>query len=43
MQGLEVRIARNVNGLLERRGTFFRERCHARVLKTPREVRNYLA
>jgi REP element-mobilizing transposase RayT len=42
MQGLEVRIARTVNRLLGRRGTFFRERYHARVLKTPREVRNCL-
>jgi REP element-mobilizing transposase RayT len=43
MQGFEVRVARNVNRLVERRGTFFRERYHARVLRTPREVRNCLA
>lgn len=42
MQGLEVRIARNVNRLLGRRGTFFRERYHVRALRTPREVRNCL-
>jgi REP element-mobilizing transposase RayT len=39
MQGLEVRIARNVNRLLGRKGTFFKERYHSRVLRTPREVR----
>ena len=40
MKGLEVRIARGVNQALGRRGPLFRERYHARVLKTPREVRN---
>jgi REP element-mobilizing transposase RayT len=40
MQGLKVRLARRINRLLGRRGTLFAERYHARVLRTPREVRN---
>ena len=40
MQGLNVRIARNLNRLLGREGTLFAERYHARSLKTPTEVRN---
>jgi hypothetical protein len=42
VQGLASRIARRVNQLLGRTGTFFRERYHARVLHSPREVRNAL-
>jgi REP element-mobilizing transposase RayT len=40
MQGLNVRIARSVNGILGIRGPVWRERYHARRLETPREVRN---
>ena len=40
MQGLNVRIARNLNRVLGREGTLFAERYHARSLKTPTEVRN---
>lgn len=39
MQGLLVRVARGVNAELGRRGKLFAERYHARVLRTPREVR----
>ena len=42
MQALEVSLARRLNRLFERRGTFFADRYHARVLRTPREVRNAL-
>ncbi|HVU01151.1 MAG TPA: transposase [Polyangiaceae bacterium] len=41
VQGLSVRLARAVNG--ERRGRVFADRFHARVLRTPREVKNALA
>jgi len=40
MKGLEVRIARGVNGVTGRRGPVFAERYHAHVLRSPREVRN---
>jgi REP element-mobilizing transposase RayT len=43
MQGLSVRIARRLNALMERRGKVFADRYHARVLRTPRQVRNALA
>ena len=39
MQGLLVSIARRINMHLGRRGKLFAERYHARVLRTPREVR----
>ena len=42
MQALEVSLARRLNRLFERRGTFFADRYHARILRTPREVRNAL-
>ena len=42
MQGLAVRIARGVNGVLEREGQVFAERYHARELGSPREVKNCL-
>ena len=42
MQGLEVRLARRLNRFFGRRGTFFAERYHSRILKTSREVRNAL-
>jgi len=40
MQGLNIRIARGLNAALGRRGPVFADRYHARILKTPREVRN---
>ena len=43
IQGLAVRIARNVNKLVGRRGRVFGDRYHARDLRTPREVRNAIA
>lgn len=42
MQGLAVRLARRINGRLGRRGALFAERYHARILRTPAEVRNAL-
>src|SRR5262245_58725418 len=42
MQGLAIRIARRMNRLAARRGTFFADRYHATVLRTPRQVRNVL-
>src|SRR5262245_2198436 len=43
MQGLSVRLARAFNRAVGRTGAVFAERYHARVLRTPREVRNTLA
>jgi REP element-mobilizing transposase RayT len=43
MQGLKVRLARRLNGVIGRRGTVFAERYHARILRTPMEVRNALS
>jgi len=40
MQGLAIRLARNLNRKLGRKGTFFAERYHARVLTNPTQVRN---
>ena len=42
LQGLSIRIARGLNRLLGRSGAVFSDRYHARVLKTPTEVRNAL-
>ncbi len=42
MQGLLVRIAKGLNRAWGRRGTVFADRYHARILRTPREVRNAL-
>jgi REP element-mobilizing transposase RayT len=42
MQGLQVRVARALNKLWGRKGRVFSGRFHARVLRTPREVRNAL-
>jgi REP element-mobilizing transposase RayT len=39
MQGLGIRIAKGLNRLMERKGRVFSDRFHARVLRTPREVR----
>lgn len=43
MQGLGVRIARSLNRAWNRKGSVFADRYHARVLRTPREVRYALA
>jgi REP element-mobilizing transposase RayT len=43
VQGLGIRIARALNRLWDRVGRVFADRYHARVLKTPREVRNAIA
>jgi REP element-mobilizing transposase RayT len=43
VQGLSIRMARALNRALGRRGKVFADRFHARILKTPREVRNALA
>ena len=40
MQWLNARIARNLNRTLGSRGNVWRERYHARELRTPRAVRN---
>lgn len=40
VQGLVIRLARAVNRVLQARGRVFRERFHARELRTPFEVRN---
>lgn len=42
MKGLGVRIARRLNSLMGTRGPVFRERYHARALRTPLEVRRAL-
>lgn len=40
MQGLSIRIARGLNKLSGRSGSVFVDRYHARILTSPREVRN---
>jgi REP element-mobilizing transposase RayT len=40
MQGLCIRLAKNINRISGRDGTVFADRYHAHVLKTPAEVRN---
>jgi len=40
MQGLAIRLARGMNRLGARTGKVFADRYHARVLRTPSEVRN---
>jgi REP element-mobilizing transposase RayT len=42
MQGLSIRVAKALNKLWGRRGAVFADRYHARILRTPREVRNGL-
>jgi putative transposase len=42
VQGLAVRTAKAINRVLRRHGSVWAERFHARVLATPREVRNAL-
>jgi putative transposase len=43
MKGLQVRVARALNRLMERRGPVFADRYHAHVLRTRAEVRHALA
>ena len=43
IKGLSVRIARALNRVLERKGTVFADRYHARCLTSPRAVRHALA
>jgi putative transposase len=38
IQGFEVRLARALNNMMERRGKVFADRYHAHVLRTPREA-----
>jgi hypothetical protein len=40
MKGLGVRIARALNRVMERHGRVIGDRYHARILKTPTEVRH---
>jgi REP element-mobilizing transposase RayT len=40
MQGLAIRLAKGINRLSNRKGQIFSDRYHARVLRTPTEVRN---
>src|SRR4029450_310295 len=42
VRGLAVRVAKAVNHVLERHGRVWADRYHARLLRTPREVRNAL-
>ncbi len=42
LQGLAIRVARAVNRVVGRRGKVWWDRYHARLLRTPREVRNAL-
>src|SRR5262249_24111425 len=42
LQGLAIRAAKAVNRALSRRGAVWGDRYHARLLETPREVRNAL-
>ena len=43
MQGLSIRIARRLNKETGRKGRLFAERYHARILRSPTEVRRVLA
>ena len=43
MQGLTIRIARGLNALMKRQGKVLADRYHARILRTPTEVRRVLA
>lgn len=42
LQGLAIRAAKAINRALERRGKVWADRYHARLLRTPREVRHAL-
>jgi putative transposase len=43
MKGLQVRLARALNRLMDRRGPVFADRYHAHILRTPAEVRHAIA
>jgi hypothetical protein len=43
MKALAARLARGVNRVAHRIGPVLADRCHAHVLRTPREVRNPIA
>jgi REP element-mobilizing transposase RayT len=40
MQGLAIRLAKGINKASNRKGQIFADRYHARILRTPAEVRN---
>jgi len=40
MQALAIRMAKGLNGLMQRKGRVFADRYHSRSLKTPTEVRD---
>jgi putative transposase len=42
VRGLAIRVAKTVNRVLGRHGRVWGDRYHARLLRTPREVRNAL-
>jgi len=42
IQGLAIRLAKAVNGILGRRGHVWGDLYHSRLLRTPREIRNAL-
>jgi len=42
MQGLEVRMAKALNRVMQRKGSVFDDRYYAHVLRTPTEVKNTL-
>jgi putative transposase len=42
MKGFNVRVAKRLNMLFERKGSVFTDRYHSRPLATPREVKNAL-
>ena len=43
IQGLAIRMAKGLNGVMQRRGPVFRERYHAHVLRSPTEVARAVA
>ncbi len=43
MQGLSIRIARGLNGMMRTGGKVLADRFHARILRTPTEVKRVLA
>jgi REP element-mobilizing transposase RayT len=42
MQAFAIRVAKNLNGLMNARGAVFATRYHSRVLRTPTQVRHAL-
>ena len=43
MKGLEVRLARAINRVAERRGAVFSDRYHVQILRSPPQTRNAIA